>query len=209
MPNFFWKTYWKLSGWTFAGNPPPESLKKMVFIVGPHTSWKDITIGLAARNVLGLKHIKFMGKKELFVWPFGFFFRWLGAVPVDRFASHGVVQQMVNHFNEHDELIVGLMPEGTRKKVKKIRTGFYHIARNANVPIVMIGLDFANKQVIISNPFYTTDNQQKDFDTILSFFAPIKGYHPHNGMGHLKNVSIKQEDGVQQIPGYSTIRNFA
>ena len=185
MPDLFWKTWWKLNGWTFAGESPFH-LKKAVVIVGPHTSWKDLIVGLAARNILQLQHIKFLGKKELFHGPLGWFLRSAGGTPVDRGNNKGLVSQAVELFNSKEEFILALAPEGTRKKVNRLRTGFYFIARNANVPIVMIGLDFSNKQVVISEPFYTTEDQEEDFNNIHSFFSSVQGRHPEYGLQHFK-----------------------
>jgi len=158
----------------------------MVLIVAPHTSWKDVIVGLAARSVLRATQIKFLGKKELFDGPFGWFFRWMGGTPVNRFSQQGVVEQVVEIFMKKDEFAIALSPEGTRKKVDHLRTGFYHIAKNANIPILMVGLDFANKQMIFAEPFFTTNDEQKDFADIISFFAPVKGKHPELGLAHLK-----------------------
>lgn len=144
-----------------------------------------MVIALAARNVLGQRQIKFLGKKELFDGPFGWFFRRMGGTPVDRFSKQGAVEQVVEMFMNKDEFTIALSPEGTRKKVDQLRTGFYHIAKKAGVPIVMIGLDFANRQMIISEPFFTSDDEQKDFSHILNFFAPIKGKHPEKGLSDL------------------------
>lgn len=162
----------------------------MVLIVAPHTSWKDIIVGLAARSVLRARQIKFLGKKELFDGPFGWFFRWMGGTPVDRFSQHGVVEQVVEIFMKKDEFTIALSPEGTRKRIEHLRTGFYHIAKRANVPILMVGLDFANKQMIFAEPFFTTNDEQKDFIHILSFFAPVKGKHPELGLAHLKIKTV-------------------
>ena len=181
---FLWKLYAKLEGWK-AVNEFPNHLKKAVVIVGPHTTWKDFTIGIAFRSILHIKHGKFLGKAELFKGPFGFLFRWLGGTPVDRFSKHGVVDQVVDKFKKADKLFIALSPEGTRKKVDKLRTGFYHIAKKANVPIVMVGLDYSKKQLSVSEPFYTTDDEAADFRKIIEFFAPLKGYHPEQGMTHL------------------------
>ena len=181
---FLWKLYLKLEGWK-AINEFPNHLKKAVVIIGPHTYWKDFPIGIAFRSELNIKQGKYLGKAELFKGPFGFLFRWLGGTPVDRFSKHGVVDQVVDKFNSTDKLFIGLSPEGTRKRVDKLRTGFYYIAKKANVPIVMIGLDYAKKELSVSEPFYTTDNEAADFKKIIEFFAPIKGYYPEQGMGHL------------------------
>jgi 1-acyl-sn-glycerol-3-phosphate acyltransferase len=184
----FWKTWWKLNGWSFSGESP-YNIKKAVVIVGPHTSWKDLIVGLAARNVLKIDHIKFMGKKELFRGPLGWFLSSAGGTPVDRKNSNGIVKQAVDLFNTNDEFILALSPEGTRKKVNRLRTGFYFIAKNANVPIVMVGLDFTNKQVIISEPFHTTDDKEEDFNHIHSFFMSVRGRFPEHGLQHFKATS--------------------
>lgn len=135
--------------------------------------------------MLKIKDGKYLGKAELFKAPFGFLFRWLGGTPVDRFSKHGVVDQVVEKFNNTEKLFIALSPEGTRKKVDKLRTGFYYIAKKANVPIVMIGLDYAKKEVSVSEPFYPTDNETADFKKIIEFFAPLKGYYPDQGVEHL------------------------
>jgi len=181
---FLWKLYAKLEGWK-AVNEFPNHLNKAVVIVGPHTTWRDFPIAMAFRSVLNIQNGKYLGKAELFRGPFGFIFRWLGGTPVDRFSKHGVVDQVVEKFNKADKLFIALSPEGTRKKVEKLRTGFYHIAKKAKVPIVMVGLDYSKKQVSVSPPFYTTDDEAADFRKIIEFFAPLKGYHPEQGMAHL------------------------
>jgi 1-acyl-sn-glycerol-3-phosphate acyltransferase len=166
-------------------NEFPHHLKKAVVIVAPHTYWKDFLIGIAFRSVLKIKHAKYLGKAELFKGPFGFLFRCLGGTPVDRFSKHGVVEQVVEKYNNAENLVIALSPEGTRKKVDKLRTGFYYIAKKANVPIVMAGLDYSKKELSVSEPFYTTDDEAADFRKIVKFFAPIKGYYPEQGFAHL------------------------
>ena len=120
------------------------------------------------------------------MWPVGWFFRRLGGIPVDRINPHGLVQQLADQFKEDDEFIICMMPEGTRKKVKRLRTGFYHIAKKANAPILMAGFDFSKREVVIAEPFFTSDNEEKDLECIISFFAPIKGKYPGQGLSHLK-----------------------
>lgn len=166
MPNFFWKTWWKFNGWTFDG-ASPYHLKKAVLIVGPHTSWKDLIVGLAARNVLQFHQIQFLGEKKLFQKPLGWFLRSTRSTRTEQ-QNNGTVRQVVEQFNNRENFMLVISPEGNRKRVNRLRTGFYFIAQQANVPIVMIGLDFANKQVVISEPFYTTDDKEEDFNTIHS-----------------------------------------
>jgi len=96
-----------------------------------------------------------------------------------------MVEEVVKIFNSHDEFGIALSPEGTRVRVDKLRTGFYNIAKKANVPIVMVGLDFENKRAVFSQPFYASDSQEADFEHILKFFRPIKGKYPEKGLGHL------------------------
>lgn len=171
-------------GWK-AANEFPGYLKKAVVIIGPHTSGWDFIIGIAFRSVLKVKHGKYLGKEELFKGPLGFLFRWLGGTPVDRFSKRGVVEQVVEKFNTTENLVIALSPEGTRQKVEKLRTGFYHIAKKAGVPIVMIALDYSKKELSIAEPFYTTDNEEADFRKIIEFYAPVKGKHPEKGLEHL------------------------
>ena len=187
MIKFILRLWWKLKGWKVKG-VFPHHIKKMVIIVGPHTSWKDVLVGFAARDQLKIGHAKFLGKKELFDGPFGWLFRKLGGTPVDRSSKKGVVEQVVELFNKHDEFILALSPEGTRKKVDKLRTGFYYIAKQAKVPIQMIGFDFSKREIVIRDSFYTSENETEDFKCIIDFFAPIKGAKPELGLGHLKEI---------------------
>jgi 1-acyl-sn-glycerol-3-phosphate acyltransferase len=183
MSRLFWKIWWKLSGWRISGSYPYH-LKKKVIIVAPHTSWRDVVVCLAARSVLKAE-IKFLGKKELFDGPFGWWWRWIGGTGVDRFSKQGVVDQVVNLFNSKEEFTLGLSPEGTRKRVDKLRTGFYYIAQKAKVPVLMVGLDFSKKTMSIAEPFFTTGDELKDMKYIISFFAPLKGKHPEYDLHHL------------------------
>ena len=158
----------KLMGWKLVNNFPKD-LKKYVVIAAPHTSWQDFPIGILARNTSGVK-INFIGKASLFKGPFGFFFKGLGGTPVDRSTSNNLVDAIINIFDEKEEFRLALSPEGTRKKVDQWKTGFYHIAKGAKVPIVMATLDFGKKQVKVSEPYYTTDDKDKDFEHFYSFF---------------------------------------
>ena len=174
----------KIIGWKAHGDFPYH-LKKYIIIVAPHTSGWDFIIGVLFRKALGLEKARYLGKKELFDPPFGFLFRWLGGYPVDRSQNKNMVEEVVKIFNAHEEFGIALSPEGTRKRVDKLRTGFYNIAKKAGVPIAMVGLDFENKRIVISQPFYVSDNQEADFEHILKFFRPIKGKYPKNGLSHL------------------------
>ncbi len=166
---------WKLVG-TF-----PTNIKKYVIIGAPHTSYLDFLLGVLVRSITGEK-INFIGKVSLFKPPFGFVFRSLGGTPVDRSKNNNLVDAIVQIFDSKKEFRLALSPEGTRKKVDKWKTGFYYIAKGANVPIIMFTFDFGNKQVELSKPFYPTNNKEKDFEYFYNFYKDIKGKSPENGV---------------------------
>ncbi len=179
-----WNLFLQLQGWTIR-DEFPYHLKKCVIAVGPHTSAWDFVVGLAVRSKLRLYHLKFLGKAELFKGRFGFFFRKMGGFPVDRFSNNNVVDQVVEKFNNSDSFVLALSPEGTRKKVDKLRTGFYHIAHKAGVPIVLAGLDFGRKEITFSQPFMPTGNLDADMQYIIHYFADKAGKIPEYGLAHL------------------------
>ncbi|GAA3572433.1 1-acyl-sn-glycerol-3-phosphate acyltransferase [Snuella lapsa] len=172
--------YFKVLGWQVVGNTTisKTTLKKAVIIAAPHTSWHDFYIGILLRSVLGIK-THFIAKRELFAFPFGYFFRMLGGTPTDRGIKENKVKAIARLFKEREEFRMALTPEGTRKKVKTWRTGFYYIAKEAGVPIIMITLDFKNKQNKISEPFYPSNSVEADFKFIRSFYKGVKGKVPH------------------------------
>ncbi len=135
--------YWMM-GWEFEPLPPYFS-KKHVIIGFPHTSNMD-----TLRAFTGFRIIKRTGhimiKKEAFFWPLSILLHALGGIPVDRKAPQGVVEQMVEAFNTHDEFLLAIVPEGTRKTIRTIRTGFWHIAKAAGVSIICWYLDNENKR---------------------------------------------------------------
>jgi 1-acyl-sn-glycerol-3-phosphate acyltransferase len=168
--------YFKILGWKVVGNTnfSKDTVKKAVLISAPHTSNFDFIIGLLLRKVVDIKS-SYLGKKELFVWPLGYYFKAVGGVPVDRKNKENKVDTIAKLFEDKKEFRLTLAPEGTRSKVEQWRTGFYYIAKKANVPIIMFTLDFGNKQNKISEPFYPTDNIEEDFKYMKSFFKGVKG----------------------------------
>lgn len=171
--------YFKILGWQVVGNTnfSKNSIKKAVIIAVPHTSWQDFYIGVLLRSLINVK-INFVGKKELFVFPLGWFFRAMGGAPIDRHTKENKVNAIAELFKKKDEFRMTLAPEGTRKKVQEWRTGFYFIAKKANVPIIMVTFDFKNKQNKISEPFYPTDDKEADFKFMYKFFEGVKGKIP-------------------------------
>lgn len=179
---------WRIGGWKLAGKIP-DDLEKMILVVAPHTSWRDFFIGLAARRKLGIAHAHFLAKQELFDGPLGGWIRKLGGIPVDRFGTRGkregVVDKAISLFNTRDDFILAISPEGTRQRVDKLKSGFYHIAKKADVPLVLIGFDFKNKRFMVSNPIFVSDDKKADFKKVIKFFSTIEGANPEQDLTHL------------------------
>ncbi|QFU25012.1 lysophospholipid acyltransferase family protein [Shewanella eurypsychrophilus] len=170
----FCKFILKLSGWKISGSLPTDH--QFLAIVGPHTSNWDFVIGVLARGALGAK-INFLGKHQLFIPPWGWFFKAVGGTPVDRRKSNNLVDGVVQLYHSNPNFSLALAPEGTRSPVKRWKTGFYHIATKAQVPIVTVGLDFGHKTVVIPEGFQTTDDMQHDMNKIIDFYRSINGRH--------------------------------
>ena len=158
--------YYKVLGWKITGFLDFGKVKKAVIIAVPHTSWHDFYIGVLLRSVIGIE-TNFVGKKSLFKGPFGWLFRSLGGSPVERKRNENQVESIARLFNDKEVFRMTMSPEGTRKKVEEWRTGFYYIAKAANVPIIMFTLDFENKENRFSEPFYPTEDKEADFKFML------------------------------------------
>ncbi len=168
--------YFKLLKWKIVGEFPKE-LSQYIVIAAPHTHWHDLHMGLLLRKITKTK-INFVAKKELFFWPLGWFLRSIGGFALDRTPGQKSVDAYAEMFKKNQNFILNIAPEGTRKKVSKWKTGFYYIAKKANVPIVMVAFDYKNKQHIISKPFNVTENVDADFKYIYSFYKGIVGKIP-------------------------------
>ena len=155
---------------------------KFIVIVGPHTASADFFVGLMAKAILNLDTIKFLGKSQLFRFPFGFIFRALGGFPVERSKDNNLVDTVTEIFNSHDKFCIALAPEGTRSKVERLKTGFYHIAKNARVPIYPIGFDFRTKTIIVKDAFIPGTSMANDFKMLLEFYSKIEGKNPELGI---------------------------
>jgi len=163
-------------GWEIIGSFPKD-LKKYIIVGAPHTSNIDFILGGLIKFITGLP-INYIGKNSLFKPPYGFIFKALGGTPVDRSKSTNMVEAIINKFNESEGFILAISPEGTRKKTKKWKTGFYHIAKGADVPIVFNTFDFDKKQYLISEPYYLTGNMETDFLYFHNFYKDAKAKYP-------------------------------
>jgi 1-acyl-sn-glycerol-3-phosphate acyltransferase len=119
-----------------------------------------------------------MGKETIFRKPFKKFFKWLGGIPIDRSKSYNVVAQSIQQFKESENLILAIAPSGTRKRVKKWKTGFYHIAKGANIPISLGFLDYRRKVGGFGPLLYPTGDFGADMKIIREFYAGVTGKHP-------------------------------
>jgi len=156
-------------GWKIIGDVPWHE-KKYIIIVAPHTRNLDFIIGVMARGIVGFDS-KFLGKKSLFKAPFGWFFKMMGGYPVDRSKSTNLVDQVVEIYNNHERFVLAIAPEGTRKNVNDWKTGFYHIAHNAQIPIVRAKIDWEKKEVTFYKPIMTTGKIEIDLPKIKEVYT--------------------------------------
>jgi 1-acyl-sn-glycerol-3-phosphate acyltransferase len=183
--------YLRLSGWRVEGRFPDAA--KAVVIAAPHTSNWDLPLMLAVAYVLDIRPA-WLGKRELFRWPFGWLMRRLGGVPVDRRARQDLVQQAVDRFDTVDRLHLVVPPSGTRRRATHWKSGFYHIARGARVPIVCAFLDYRRKVGGIGPALTPSGDLAADMDNLRAFYADITGRFP----GSTTPVRLLEED--QTVP---------
>jgi 1-acyl-sn-glycerol-3-phosphate acyltransferase len=166
--------YLRLSGWTIEGDWP--SLDKAVLVAAPHTSnWDGINM-LAAAAWFRVK-LSWMGKKSLTEGPFGGLIKWLGCVPVDRSASHDLVKAMGQAFAKSSSMILAIPPEGTRSAAEQWKSGFYHIAVQADVPIILSVLDYGTKTIRIAAVITPSGDYEADLAKIQAYYRGAKGKH--------------------------------
>lgn len=162
----------KLSGWQVMGSVP--ALPRYVLVGAPHTSNWDFLLMLLALLKLDVD-VHWMGKHTLFARPFGALMLWLGGIPINRSQASNTATQMIERFRAADELVVLITPEGTRAQVERWKTGFYHIAVGANVPIVLGYIDAATKQLGMGPVFHPSGDLQRDIPLIQAFYADKTG----------------------------------
>ncbi len=172
--------YYKLLGWKSEGSFPKD-VKKYVIAVAPHTSNWDLLFGILQRMYAKMP-AWFIAKNSLFWFPLNIVMRALGGYPVDRSKSSNYVDSVVEIFSHKEEFNVTIAPEGTRGKVDKLKSGFYYIAVGAKIPIVIVTLDWGNKIVKFSEPFWPTGNKEADMEFILNHWRGVKGKNPENSI---------------------------
>lgn len=170
------------SGWTLVGEFP--DVPKAIVIGVPHTSNMDGYYSIGAMMTLSLR-LSIMAKDSMFSWYLGWFFRWLGFIPINRSESKGVVEQTIARFSEYEQLLLVVAPEGTRGGADKWKTGFYHIAHQAKVPIILGGIDYEKCELSFNGAFYTSDDMDADLNKLYEFYTGFTPGHAENSSGPL------------------------
>ena len=174
---FFGQLYTALIGWRYAGDFP--DLPKCVLIIAPHTSNIDFPVGLAPLFALGLR-LSFMAKSSLFWEPLGTYLRWLGGAPIDRKLTGGYVQAAIAQFDQRDQFMLVITPEGTRMKVGRWKTGFYYIAHGAGVPIFPVVFDYGRREFRFEQPLIPSDDMEGDIETLRNYYNATQARKPEN-----------------------------
>ena len=174
------------NGWTASGQIPAP--RKFVLIAAPHTSNWDFLNFIGLTDDLGITP-HFMAKKSLFCWPWKNFLLDMGGVPVDRTGSQNYVQAMVDEFAKRAEFMLTIAPEGTRGAVRKWKTGFYHIAVGAKVPLVLGMMDYAKKTGGLGPAIWPTGDFKADMAKVAELYAKVTPKHPAKKM-----ASVAGED---------------
>ena len=169
----------RIWGWKIKGDYP-HHLDRIVIVPIPHTSNWDFPIGILIRNA-EKANIKFIAKSSLFKPPFGWIFHALGGVPVERSRRNRFVDSMVEVFEREKRLHTCIAPEGTRKRVDKLKSGFYHIAKGAKAYILPIAFDWGKMTLTWGEAFRPSENIEDDIERLNVFFKGVEGRIPENG----------------------------
>lgn len=167
----------KLFGWKIKGNVNLPN--KCVICVAPHTSNWDFILGKLVYKSMGGK-ASFLMKSSWFFFPLGIVLKAIGGIPVNRSKSNSLTETLANEFSKREKFQLAITPEGTRKKKDDWKRGFYYIALEAKVAIVIAALDYGNKTVIFKEIFYPTGDADKDIEQIKSYYKGVTGKIPEN-----------------------------
>ena len=172
-----WLAVWifRLFRWRITGELP--DIPKAVVIVAPHTSNWDGVFGLSAIMALKLR-VNALGKDTLFVGPLGWLLRNIGVIPLDRSSPQGMVRQISERFRSEEKMFLAVAPEGTRHAAERWKTGFYQIAHEAQVPILLVAFDFARREVRILGSLMPSGDLQEDMQTIYAAYRGIQARNP-------------------------------
>ncbi len=175
MRKIFSVVIFKIMGWKVVGSVP--EIDKFIAISAPHTSNWDFLIGRCFAYIMNIQP-KYLIKSELYFWPLSILIKWNGGIPVYRNSGKNTVDQVVEKMKAADNLILGIAPEGTRKRVVKWKTGFYYIAQKAQVPIVLLYMDYKKKEVGFFDVLYPSGDLQKDMAIIEDYYKGVIAENP-------------------------------
>lgn len=177
-----------LRGWRLSGEAP--DLPRYVIIFGPHTCNWDFLLGMLAARGYGIR-ASWLGKSTIFRRPVAGALRRLGGIPVHRDRHDGIVAQAVEAFSGADSMVLGLTPEGTRRRTPGWKSGFYHIAAGAGVPIVLASMDRPSRRIAIGPAFAPSGDLRRDMEIVRAFYAGAQGIHPERA----SPVRLSEEAG--------------
>ena len=163
-------------GWQILGSIPNE--ERIVIVAAPHTSNWDFIVGMSTILALNL-NVKWLGKKSLFIPGISWFFKWLGGIPVDRKNPNTLIENIVKIVERENGLMIGVAPEGSRKKVNRWKSGFLRIASQTKSKIMFIGIDAPSKTLIIGRLFEPSGYSEKDIIYVMDYFKQFKGINPN------------------------------
>lgn len=185
---------WKARGWKLLGKKP--SVPKYLLVVAPHTTNQDFFYYLWLSVGYNI-HPYFIAKKDIFNGLQGPIMRSLGGIAIDRTASFDVVDKAAEEFRSNEEMVMAILPEGTRKKRPYWKSGFYYIALEGEVPIVMVSMNFKEKWIKMSEPYTLTGEQDRDLDVIRAFYSDAYGIKPEN----FSDIVFQERKAEQQSGG--------
>jgi 1-acyl-sn-glycerol-3-phosphate acyltransferase len=183
--------FFRAMGWTATAVRPLP--RKAVIIAAPHTSNWDFIYYIGLTRELGIE-TSFMAKRQLFRWPLGNFMREMGGVEVNREKGGNYVQAMIDEFNRRDDFLLTIAPEGTRKSVGQWKTGFYHIALGAKVPMIIGMMDYAKKSGGLGIAIMPTGDYAADMAKVEEFYRSCTPRHPEHMMKSIVSASVQPFD---------------
>lgn len=178
------------AGWTISGERP--AVPRYVLVASPHSSNWDTAIMLLFAVHFGIR-LRWIGKRESFRWPLGPLLRRLGGIPIDRGGGRGLVAATAEVFRGRAHLALAIAPDGTRRALDYWRSGFYHIAQAADVPLVLAFLDWGTRRAGIGPTMAVTGNVAADMDGIRAFYAGMAARYPEQ----TSRVRLREEDGLE------------
>ena len=165
-----------ISGWSIKGKVPDE--ERILIIAAPHTSNWDFILAMLAIFGLNIK-LRWLGKHSIFKPGFKSFFKWLGGIPVYRDNPSTLIDSVVKIVKKEKSIVIAMTPEGTRKKVKRWKTGFLRIAKQTHSKILLISIDAPTKSIEIGKIFNPTGNSDEDLAFIQKYYSSFRGINPN------------------------------